>query len=101
MRNVKGSDDPNNSCSRPTDPGEDYFIPIGARLRSRPLQPAAMARQETRRGTVFEADLVAQLPVLRRYAGKLTHDLEDALDLLDDTCERARGLRPLFPEGTG
>src|SRR5260370_25118260 len=71
-----------------------------SRLRSRPLQPAAMARQETRRGTVFEADLVAQLPVLRRYAGKLTHDREDALDLVQDTCERALRLRHLFREGT-
>ncbi len=70
------------------------------RLRSRPLQPAAIARQETRRGTVFEADLVAQLPVLRRYAGKLTHDREDALDLVQDTCERALRFRHLFREGT-
>ena len=29
------------------------------RLRRRPLQPAAIARQEMRRGTTFEADLVA------------------------------------------
>src|SRR5260370_17286823 len=76
------------------------YSQLEPRLRSRPLQPAAMARQETRRGTVFEADLVAQLPVLRRYAGKLTHDREDALDLVQDTCERALRFRHLFREGT-
>src|SRR5260370_7451323 len=70
------------------------------RLRSRPLQPAAMARQETRRGTVFEADLVAQLPVPPRYAGKPTHDREDTLHLIQDTCERAPRLPHLFPEAT-
>ncbi len=48
----------------------------------------------------FEADLVAQLPVLRRYAYKLTHDREQALDLVQDTCERALRFRHLFREGT-
>jgi RNA polymerase sigma-70 factor, ECF subfamily len=70
------------------------------RLRRRPLQPAAIARQEMRRGTTFEADLVAQLSVLRRYAHKLTHDRERALDLVQDTCERALRFRHLFREGT-
>jgi RNA polymerase sigma-70 factor (ECF subfamily) len=70
------------------------------RLRRRPLQPAAIARQEMRRGTTFEADLVAQLSVLRRYAHKLTHDRERALDLMQDTCEKALRFRHLFREGT-
>jgi RNA polymerase sigma-70 factor (ECF subfamily) len=70
------------------------------RLRRRPLQPAAIARQEVRRGTTFEADLVAQFSVLRRYAHKLTHDRERALDLVQDTCERALRFRHLFREGT-
>ena len=70
------------------------------RLRKRPLQPAAIARQEVPRGTTFEADLVAQLSVLRRYAHKLTHDRERALDLVQDACERALRFRHLFREGT-
>ena len=70
------------------------------RLGRRPFQPAAIARQEMRRGTTFEADLVAQLSVLRRYAHKLTHDRERALDLVQDTCERALRFRHLFHEGT-
>jgi len=48
----------------------------------------------------FEADLVALLPVLRGYARKLTHDRERALDLVQDTCERALRFRHLFREGT-
>jgi RNA polymerase sigma-70 factor, ECF subfamily len=67
------------------------------RLRSRPLEPAPIARQP---GSTFEADLVAQLPVLRCYARKLTHDRERALDLVQDTCERALRFRHLFREGT-
>ena len=47
----------------------------------------------------FEADLVAQLSVLRRYAHKLTHDRERALDLVQDTCERALRFRYFFREG--
>jgi RNA polymerase sigma-70 factor (ECF subfamily) len=70
------------------------------RLRTRPLQPAPIARQEMPRGSTFEADLVAQLPVLRHYAHKLTHDREQALDLVQDTCERALRFRHLFREGT-
>jgi DNA-directed RNA polymerase specialized sigma24 family protein len=70
------------------------------RLGRRPVRPAAIARQEMRRGTTFEADLVAQLSVLRRYARKLTHDGERALDLVQDTCERALRFRHLFREGT-
>jgi RNA polymerase sigma-70 factor, ECF subfamily len=70
------------------------------RLRKRPLQPAAIARQEVPRGTTFEADLVAQLSVLRRYAHRLTHDRERALDLVQDACERALRFRHLFRGGT-
>src|SRR5271155_4183587 len=70
------------------------------RLRSRPLAPAPIARPETQRGTAFDGDLVAQLPVLRRYAQKLTRDREEAMDLVQDTCERALRFRHLFREGT-
>jgi DNA-directed RNA polymerase specialized sigma24 family protein len=43
---------------------------------------------------------VAQLPVLRRYAHKLTRNREQALDLVQDTCERALRFRRLFRDGT-
>jgi RNA polymerase sigma-70 factor (ECF subfamily) len=52
------------------------------------------------RGTTFDADLVAQLPVLRRYAYRLTRDREEAMDLVQDACERALRFRHLFREGT-
>jgi RNA polymerase sigma-70 factor (ECF subfamily) len=52
------------------------------------------------RGITFEADLVAQLPTLRRYAYKLTYDREQAMDLVQDTCEKALRFRRLFREGT-
>jgi RNA polymerase sigma-70 factor (ECF subfamily) len=52
------------------------------------------------RGTTFDADLVAQLPVFRRYAYRLTGDREEAMDLLQDACERALRFRHLFREGT-
>ena len=70
------------------------------RLRSGPLAPAPIARPEMHRGTAFDADLLAQLPVLRRYAHKLTRDREEAMDLVQDTCERALRFRHLFREGT-
>src|SRR5271163_4276362 len=70
------------------------------RLRSRPLAPAPIARPETQRGTAFDADLAAQLPVLRRYAHKLTRDREETMDLVQDACERALRFRHLFREGT-
>src|SRR5271168_1783526 len=70
------------------------------RLRSRPLAPALIALPETQRGTAFDGDLVAQLPVLRRYAHKLTRDREEAMDLVQDTCERALRFRHLFREKT-
>jgi RNA polymerase sigma-70 factor, ECF subfamily len=69
-------------------------------LRSRPLQPAPIAQLELQRGMNFEADLVAQLPVLRRYAHKFTRNREQALDLVQDTCERALRFRRLFRDGT-
>jgi RNA polymerase sigma-70 factor (ECF subfamily) len=56
--------------------------------------------QHWRPGIAFEADLVAQLPFLRRYANKLTRDREQAMDLVQDTCERALRFRHLFQEGT-
>ena len=58
------------------------------RLRRGPLRLESIAQREMPRWTTFEADLVAQLSVLRRYALKLTHDRERALDLVQDTCER-------------
>jgi RNA polymerase sigma-70 factor (ECF subfamily) len=48
----------------------------------------------------FEADLVAQLTVLRCYAHKLTRDREEAMDLVQETCERALRFRHFFHEGT-
>jgi RNA polymerase sigma-70 factor, ECF subfamily len=52
------------------------------------------------RGTTFDADLVAQLPVLRRDAYRLTHHRKEAMDLVQDACERALRFRHLFREGT-
>jgi RNA polymerase sigma-70 factor (ECF subfamily) len=51
-------------------------------------------------GITFEADFIAQLPSLRRYAYKLTHDREQAMDLVQDTCEKALRFRRLFRQGT-
>ena len=67
--------------------------------RIRPSAPAPLTHQEIQQETSFDADLVAQLPVLRRYAHKLTRDREEAMDLLQDTCERALRFRHLFREG--
>jgi len=52
------------------------------------------------RGTTFDADLVAQLPVLRRYAYRLAHYREEAMDLVQDACEIALRFRHRFREGT-
>ena len=49
----------------------------------------------------FDTDLLAQTPFLRCYAHKLTHDREQAIDLVQDTCEKALRFRHLFQEGTG
>ena len=68
--------------------------------RIQPFAPAPLTHQEIQPETPFDADLVAQLPVLRRYAHKLTHDREKAMDLVQDTCERALRFRHLFREGT-
>ena len=73
---------------------------LQSQRRIRPLAPAPLTHQEIQQETSFDADLVAQLPVLRRYAHKLTRDREEALDLLQDTCERALRFRHLFREGT-
>jgi RNA polymerase sigma-70 factor (ECF subfamily) len=48
----------------------------------------------------FEADLVAHLTVLRSCARKLTRDREEAMDLVQETCERALRSRHFFQEGT-
>jgi RNA polymerase sigma-70 factor (ECF subfamily) len=64
------------------------------------VRAALIESQHWRPGTTFEADLVAQLPFLRRYANKLTRDREQAKDLVQDTCERALRFRHLFQEGT-
>lgn len=42
-----------------------------------------------RRAKAFEADLVAALPRLRRFALTLAHGAADADDLVQMTCERA------------
>ena len=73
---------------------------LQSRRRVRPLAPAPLTHQEIQPETRFYADLVAQLPVLRRYAHKLTRDREEAMDLVQDTCERALRFRHLFQEGT-
>src|SRR5271169_5891284 len=56
------------------------FVDFRLQLQRR-IQPSARApltHQEIQQETSFDADLVAQLPVLRRYAHKLTHDDRDA-----------------------
>jgi RNA polymerase sigma-70 factor, ECF subfamily len=66
---------------------------VHLKLRSVPL-----GRRDPK--TTFETELVALLPVLRRYAHRLTRDRERALDLVQDTCEKALRLRHLFQVGT-
>src|SRR5580704_3066070 len=56
--------------------------------------------RQLERATGFEADLVAQLPFLCRYAGSLTHDWDRARDLVQDTCEKALRRRELFDPAT-
>jgi RNA polymerase sigma-70 factor (ECF subfamily) len=73
---------------------------LQSRSRIRPLAPAPLTYQEIQPETRFYADLVPQLPVLRRYAHKLSRDPEEAMDLVQDTCERALRFRHLFREGT-
>jgi len=48
----------------------------------------------------FAISLVALLPFLRRCAQRLTRDREQALDLVQDTCEKALRFRHLFQAGT-
>jgi RNA polymerase sigma-70 factor (ECF subfamily) len=76
----------------------DFRLQFQGRIR--PSAPAPLTLQEIQQETPFDADLVAQLPVLRRYAHKLTRDPEEAMDLVQDTCERALRFRHLFREGT-
>lgn len=69
------------------------------RRRIRPSAPAPLTHQEIQQKTPFDADLVAQIPVLRCYAHKFTRDREEAMDLVQDTCERALRFRHLFVLG--
>jgi RNA polymerase sigma-70 factor (ECF subfamily) len=73
---------------------------LQSRRRIRPLAPAPLTHQEIQQETTFDADLVAQLAILRFHAQKLTRNREQALDLVQDTCERALRFRHLFREGT-
>src|ERR1700730_1919690 len=74
--------------------------PLGPPDERRMLGSVPIEGHDRRRGITFEADLVAQLPSLRRYAYKLTHDREQAMELVQDTCEKALRFRRLFREGT-
>jgi len=68
------------------------------------LKPSAARSAPTgganRQETTFEAELVALLPVLYRYAHRLTRDREQAMDLVQDTCEKALRFRHRFQPGT-
>jgi RNA polymerase sigma-70 factor, ECF subfamily len=68
------------------------------------LKPSAASSAPTRganrQETTFEAELIALLPVLHRYAHKLTRDREQAMDLVQDTCEKALRFRYHFRAGT-
>src|SRR5689334_7696492 len=74
--------------------------PSGPPGERRMLGSLPIEGHDPRGGITFEADLVAELPTLRRYAYKLTHDREQAMDLVQDTCEKALRFRRLFREGT-
>src|SRR5260370_30146022 len=74
--------------------------PSGPPGERRMLGSEPIKVHDSRGGITFEADLVAQLPSLRRYAYNLTHDREQAMDLVQDTCEKALRFRRLFREGT-
>jgi RNA polymerase sigma-70 factor (ECF subfamily) len=63
-------------------------------------RPARIESRDRQPETTFEGDLVALLPLLRRYANELTRDREQAMDLVQDTCEKALRFRHLFREGT-
>jgi RNA polymerase sigma-70 factor (ECF subfamily) len=73
---------------------------LGPRVESRMLWPALVERRDRQPETTFEGELVALLPFLRRYANKLTRDWEQAMDLVQDACEKALRFRHLFQEGT-
>jgi hypothetical protein len=73
--------------------------PLGPPDERRMLGSVPIEGHDRRRGITFEADLVAQLPSLRRYAYKLTHDREQAMELVQDTCEKALRFRRLFERG--
>ena len=85
--------------SRPTRLSATPF-PSGPLGERRMLGSVPIEGHDPRGGITFEADLVAKLPALRRYAYKLTHDREQARDLVQDTCEKALRFRHLFREGT-
>src|ERR1700757_821585 len=76
----------------------DFRLPFQRRIRR--SVPAPLTQQEIQQEAFFDADLVAQLPVLRNYAHKLTRDREEAMDLVQGTCERALRFRHLFRKET-
>ena len=49
----------------------------------------------------FDPDSLTQISFLRCYAHKLTYDPKQAIDLVQDACEKALRFRHLFQEGTG
>lgn len=59
-----------------------------------------IARRSAEPGATFEAELIAELPFLCRYARSLTRDWDRAADLVQDTCEKALRRRELFRDPT-
>jgi DNA-directed RNA polymerase specialized sigma24 family protein len=52
-----------------------------------------------RQELTFEAALIAQLTVIRCYAYKVTRNREEAMDLVQETYERALRFRHFFMRG--
>jgi len=84
----------------PPAPANVTISRLGPRVESRMRRPARIESRDQQPETTFEGDLVALLPFLRRYANELTRDREQAMDLVQDTCEKALRFRHLFQEGT-
>ena len=55
---------------------------------------------QNRQTMTFEVELVSLLGFLQVYARRLTHNREEASDLVQDTCEKALRFRHLFERGT-
>jgi RNA polymerase sigma-70 factor (ECF subfamily) len=55
---------------------------------------------QNRQAMTFEVELVSLLGFLQVYARRLTHNREEASDLVQDTCEKALRFRHLFERGT-